>query len=237
MMDGFARCFAESPGVTVDLGRRVTHFTDDSDGATVYFSDGTESSSPFIVVCAGLRSIDLLPYLADRMYPMKGQALEYRAGTGGYALNHHVYCANGGPSRSAYMVPRRDGRVAAGVTYEPGVENDTLDRIPEVQAGLAEICPAIGAWPVIRAWAGVRPASRDGRPYIGYVGDSERVICCCGHQGLGVTLSPVSAYLVSKLILAEPASHDMRTRNALEICHPHRDPSHEWVPAPQSGAQ
>lgn len=192
--------------------------------AGVLLSDGTYLAADFVVVAAGMASTRLLPELNGKLYPMKGHALEFATKKDSYAFNHHIYAANGGPQRSAYLVPRIDGRVAAGVTYEP--DDDTLDVNPStieaIKGGLVELCPAVASWAEIRRWAGVRPASRDGRPFIGFVDDNMRVVACCGHQGLGITMAPASGVMVSALITADTLGTPQLV-DALRICDPRRN--------------
>ena len=70
--------------------------------------------------------------------------------------------------------------------------------------GCADVVPAVRSWREIRRWSGIRPASVDGRPFIGFL-DAGRTIVCAGHQGLGVTLAPVSAHLVRVLCELDPS--------------------------------
>lgn len=188
----------------------------------IYFEQAGVAEFDHIVVTAGLGSRELVPELARGVYPMRGQGVEFQTGCDSYALRHHVYAANGGPRRSAYMVPRADGRVAAGVTYEPNVDDDRADpeAIRAIVDGLFEVCPAVRGWTQLRTWSGVRPASVDGIPFIGPV--SERVVVCAGHQGLGITLAPISGYLVAELIEKGSAAVGEREGRALRICDPAR---------------
>lgn len=210
------------PSVELVPNAAVEEVCSSPSGSEVVFRGGKTYSFDGIVVAAGLDSRKLIPEIDRGIYPMRGQGVEFETGHCTYPLNHHVYAANGGPRRSAYMVPRSDGRVAAGVTYEPNVDStevdaDTIDAIIE---GLLDICPAVRGWSRSRTWSGVRPASTDGIPFIGYVSDS--IIVSAGHQGLGITLAPVSAHLVAELLEKGHEGLADRERRALDICSPRR---------------
>lgn len=191
-------------------------------GAEVRFEDTASTVFETVVVAAGLGSTKLLPEVARGIYPMRGQGVEFRTHETDYPLVHHVYAANGGPRRSAYMVPRADGRVAAGVTYEPNVDSTEVDpdTIDQIVAGLVEVCPAVDQWERLRTWSGVRPASIDGIPFIGHV--SDHIIVCAGHQGLGITLAPISGHLVAELVDKGRYELDQGELRALSICSPRR---------------
>lgn len=210
------------PNVTLTNGSMVTKLLSTASHASVVFDDQIVQSFDYVVVAAGLQTPTLVPELKSGIYPMRGQGLELRGALSGYAFRHHIYSANGGPTRSAYMVPRADGRVAGGVTYEPnvGIERVEDQAIESIRRGLAEVCPVTTSWPETRRWAGIRPASIDGIPYIGAVDSGSRLIVCAGHQGLGVTLAPVSAHLVAVLLgLVNAGEREVR---ALNICNPAR---------------
>lgn len=190
--------------------------------AEISLEEGAQLSFDAAIVTAGVESRNLIPEVSRGIYPMRGQGVEFQTGHHVYPLNHHVYAANGGPRRSAYMVPRSDGRVAAGVTYEPNVDSTEVDpdSIASIVEGLIEVCPEVGEWAKIRTWSGVRPASVDGIPFIGHVSDN--VIVSAGHQGLGITLAPISAHLVAELLEKGRSNLADRERHALDICSPSR---------------
>lgn len=228
LVDGLLTCLSKREHVTVLPGIWVAGVSSDARSATVITGDGARWPCDIVVLASGLATRELSPLIAPKLYPMRGQAMELRSDASGYVLNHHVYAANGGTGRSAYLVPRSDGRVAIGVTYEPhqGVKRTVARDIQAMIDGCADVVPAVRSWPEIRRWSGIRPASVDGRPFIGLLDESGRVIVCAGHQGLGVTLAPVSAHLVKALCELNPLGDltraGPRERAAFAICSPSR---------------
>ncbi len=53
---GLAGAVAEMPGVSLELGRQLTSFTQDPDGVTARFSDGSEVRGSLLIGCDGIRS-------------------------------------------------------------------------------------------------------------------------------------------------------------------------------------
>jgi glycine oxidase len=228
LVDGLLACLTSRKLVTILPGTWVTEVSSDERSATVTTRDGVRRPFDMVILASGLATRELSPLLRPKLYPMRGQAMELRSGAPGYVLNHHVYAANGGTGRSAYLVPRSDGRVAMGVTYEPhqGARRTVTRDIQAVLDGCAEVCPAVRSWQEIRRWSGIRPASVDGSPFIGFLDQSGRVIVSAGHQGLGVTLAPVTAHLVKALCELDSPSDlgrvGERERQAFAICSPAR---------------
>jgi len=223
LMNALTVALANFTNVVVRKGVNISRITSSKSGACIETTSGERLNSDYVVIAAGIGSPALLPSLKDRIYPMRGQALEFRTGYSGYPLNHHVY-TSGEPTRSSYLVPRINGRVVGGVTYEPNderviVDDLTLDRIV---AGLAQLCPSSANWQRMRSWSGIRPASIDGIPFIGPMDEWSRIISCSGHQGLGVTLAPACSIMVHNLVSLDSSSWSPEVALALAICAPGR---------------
>jgi glycine oxidase len=100
-----------------------------------------------------------------------------------------------------YLVPRGDGRLLVGATvHERGFDarvtsaglHDLLD------AALA-VAPSLASFAVVETWAGLRPGSHDGRPYIGATALDGYVVAS-GHYRNGILLTPITARAVAELV-------------------------------------
>jgi glycine oxidase len=101
-----------------------------------------------------------------------------------------------------YLVPRGDGRLLVGATVEErGFDarvtaagmHDLLD------AALA-VAPALAGFAVVETWAGLRPGSHDGRPYLGPT-TLEGYVVATGHYRNGILLTPITARLIAAAIV------------------------------------
>ncbi len=106
-----------------------------------------------------------------------------------------------------YLVPRGDGRLLVGATVESrGFDarvtaagmHDLLD------AALA-VAPALASFAVVETWAGLRPGSHDGRPYLGATALDGYVVAS-GHFRNGILLAPITARLIADLVMGGDAS-------------------------------
>jgi D-amino-acid dehydrogenase len=61
----------------------------------------------------------------------------------------------------------------------------------------------------VKPWAGLRPCSPDGLPYLGRVPGVENVIVATGHSMMGLSLGPVTGKLVAQLVEGEEAGIDV----------------------------
>jgi D-amino-acid dehydrogenase len=55
----------------------------------------------------------------------------------------------------------------------------------------------------IEPWAGLRPVSPDGIPYLGQVRDIPNLVVATGHAMMGLSLAPVSGRLVADLLAGD----------------------------------
>ncbi len=113
---------------------------------------------------------------------------------------------------SRYLVPRPDGRVLIGST-EDDVGFDkrtTADGIHGLIEFGRSLVPALGNAEVERCWAGLRPATEDGRPYMGLVPGYANAFAATGHFRSGLQLSPAVAVVMSQLIRGEVPEIDLK---------------------------
>ena len=107
---------------------------------------------------------------------------------------------------SQYLVPRPDGRVLVGSTQEDAGFNKhtTAAAISDLLALACKLVPALAQVPVERCWAGLRPGTPDGLPYLGAVPGVENLFIAAGHFRSGIQLSPGTALVMKELLLGQP---------------------------------
>ncbi len=135
--------------------------------------------------------------------PVRGQMVMFRCVEPPFS---HVI--NEGPR---YLVPRDDGRVLAGSTEEEvGFDKrTTAEAIDELTRFARELVPQLHHAAVERTWAGLRPGSFDGFPYLGLVPGLANVFVAAGHFRSGLFLSPATAVVMSELIRGEQPQIDL----------------------------
>jgi len=100
-----------------------------------------------------------------------------------------------------------DGNLLIGSTREAGKASpDTsLPHLSAVAKCAEEHLPVLAAAKVIRCFAGVRPTSPDGLPWIGAVPGWEGLWLACGHGGDGMSLALATAELIRDSLLGKPS--------------------------------
>ena len=127
--------------------------------------------------------------------PVKGQMIMYK---GEPDLVKRIVLSEG-----HYVIPRKDGRILAGSTlekigFDKSVSSDALD---ELHKAAVELVPLLDTLPVERQWAGLRPGTEKGIPYICQHDDVEGLYVHAGHFRNGIVLGAASAELMADIIL------------------------------------
>lgn len=101
----------------------------------------------------------------------------------------------------AYVVPRDDGRLLVGATVEPGCGDVrvTAGAMEELLAALLRGAPSLRDFSIVETWAGVRPGSPDGRPFLGPT-PIDGLYVATGHYRNGILLAPVTARLIARCV-------------------------------------
>jgi thiazole synthase len=105
---------------------------------------------------------------------------------------------------SIYLVPRQDGRLVIGATVEDvdWTPFNTPKGIQNLLDKAVELYPAIADWQIEEFWWGFRPGTPDELPILGY-SSCENLFLATGHYRNGILLAPITASLITDLILKQ----------------------------------
>jgi glycine oxidase len=110
-----------------------------------------------------------------------------------------------------YFVPRDDGRVLVGSTEEDvGFDKRTTAAVGRELLDFAiRLAPTLADAQVEQSWAGLRPYSADGLPYLGRAPHLNNFYVAAGHYRWGLALSPATAVVMAQLMRGEPTAIDL----------------------------
>jgi glycine oxidase len=190
-----------APGVAVIKDDPATGLDFSAPDAAVVLGSGARWSAPVVVVAAGAWSAQLtgLPRRIP-VAPLKGQMLAVAS----TALNHAVMGSD------VYLVPRLTELVIGATVEHAGFDVTTDDpAIERLHAAAAAICSPLSDAPVLRVWAGIRPATPDMLPIVGVDPDEPGLIYACGHSKNGILLAPATAIAVAELAQGRRSTFDL----------------------------
>lgn len=110
-----------------------------------------------------------------------------------------------------YLVPRDDGHVLIGSTIEEaGFDASTTDDAVAALVSFGRsLVPEIDGLDPVATWAGLRPATYDGRPYMGRVGGWQNLFVSTGHFRNGIQVAPAAAEALADLMMGRASTIDL----------------------------
>jgi glycine oxidase len=191
---------ARHRNVDISSGTEVTEVWIENGQVMGVQTAKTSYVAPTVVNCAGAWTGRIAP-LSFPVRPVKGQMV---AMVNGPAINHVVR------SEKVYLVPRSDGRVVIGSTLEDaGYNKQTdVDTIKLLCDAAVQLLPALSAAKRHEDWAGLRPAAPDELPILGET-EVGGYFVASGHYRDGILLAPVTAQVMSAVILNRSVSQDL----------------------------
>lgn len=132
------------------------------------------------------------------MQPVRGQLALYRLNENAATAWSEAPLINEG---SRYLVPRSSGHVLAGATIEEvGFDCQTTPaEVVDLRAWAESLSNELGPEHFVKAWAGLRPGTYDGFPYLGRLADFDNAIIATGHFKAGLQTSTGTAKVIADL--------------------------------------
>lgn len=177
----------------------------------VYSLDTSIGNLPVnqLIICAGAWTSGLIaqyfPNIRSnkpQISPVKGQMLLYAAKPD--TLSSIVLDGD------HYLIPRLDGHILAGSTVEDNSfdKTTTLEAQRQISDFALKLLPALKDFPLVKHWAGIRPGTHDGIPYIDRHSEISNLSINAGHFRNGLAMAPASAQLLADIIFGRPTSVD-----------------------------
>lgn len=115
-----------------------------------------------------------------------------------------------------YLIPRQDGHIVCGSSMNDFGFDDTVrdDIRQDILTASLEMIPDLAQFPIVKQWAGLRPASPDGIPFIGRLPNIENAWANFGHFRNGLVMAPASARLLRQMFyeqetIVDPSAYQM----------------------------
>ncbi|WP_069385156.1 glycine oxidase ThiO [Halomonas caseinilytica] len=191
----------DMPRVTLREHCEVTNLRERGGRVVAVETPAGELHGDQVIVCGGAWAAEVMATVGVTLpiRPVKGQMILFKAPPG---LVRRVVLMDG-----RYVIPRADGRVLAGSTLEETGFDKSLcaSAKDSLWTSATRIVPALADCEVEHHWAGLRPGSPDGVPFIGAVPGIDNLHVNAGHYRNGLVLAPASTHLlVDELLGREP---------------------------------
>lgn len=189
---------AERAGVRFREHEPVLRLVRDGDRIAAVHTPAASYWPEQVILAAGAWSGGLAECLELDLpvQPIKGQLLEAHCRVAPVGVPLHA--------GEALLVPRPGGDLLLGVTVEDAGFDamPTLEGIRTILTNVCRLVPALGALLPGATWAGLRPATPDGWPYMGPLPPLENLWVSTGHFRKGILLAPLAGRLLCQSVLA-----------------------------------
>jgi glycine oxidase len=192
----------QSRSVAMMSNCAVRSFQNDGERILAVLTDRGEFRADRFLITAGAWTDPLLKSFGWQpgIHPVRGQIVLFNAGK---PLFRPILLQG-----KNYLVPRADGRILAGSTEEDVgfVKENTPAAVANLTRMARTFVPALEQAPVERTWAGLRPGTPDGLPYLGLVPGTRNLYLAAGHFRFGISTSPATGLIMSQLLQDRPTS-------------------------------
>jgi glycine oxidase len=192
-------------GVRITGGAGATGFELQGGRLVRVLTEAGPFAADRICITSGAWTYTLLQQLgvSTGIMPIRGQMVLFRC-----PQRPFQRILNEGPR---YLVPRDDGRVLVGSSeeeagYDKGTTAEVLDELITLGRSLV---PALREAAIEQTWAGLRPGTFDGLPYLGAVPGLDNAFVAAGHFRSGLHTSPATAVVLGQLIRGETPQIDL----------------------------
>lgn len=188
-------------------------------------------SADAVLVAAGIGSAPLLG-LGDILIPRKGQmAVTDRASVAGPAIDGHLMAASylaakrgivrGNGHIGLVIDPLMTGQFLIGGSREDHRSDHSTDAvtIAAILREALDLYPPLAHRRVLRSFAGVRTASRDGLPIVGPHPQRAGMVIATGFEGDGICLGPYMGASAARLLLGEKPEVDLSALSPQRFVH------------------
>lgn len=165
-------------------------------------SSGTILKGDRVVLCGGIASLDLAGKIGLKMPMQGGKGYSFTIPNPRKKLR---LCSLLKEGRVA-VTPMGDTLRVAGTMEICGTDTSiSRPRLQGIIESFRRFYPDFeeSDFEGITPWVGLRPCSPDGLPYLGPVPGHDRLIIATGHSMMGLSLAPVTGWLVEKLVSGE----------------------------------
>jgi len=199
LVRSFKKMLEMTPNIDLQQNTQMTDLLIKNNQVVGVKTSQGEFHAEKVIIAGGAWSAKLLDGVLEvpRIAPVKGQMIVFKAPP---KMVQRIVLSKG-----RYIIPRLDGHVVLGSTLEFKDFDKTTSEVTlaELKQEAIRIIPALADYPIEKQWAGLRPGSIDGIPYIGEHPQLQNLYLNAGHFRNGVVIGYASCELLKNLILEE----------------------------------
>ena len=199
---------ARAAGASLEIGEAAEPISSGGRVTGVRLTGGTTVGCEKVLVASGPWSPQLIPGWSSRppIRPLWGVVVSVALPDAPHAVLEELGIDR--PTEHAedlFSLVTAGGSTSVGSTFLPA-EPDPASRVQGILDRAMRYVPALGDVKPVGVRACARPASLDGRPFIGAVAGFGGLFVCAGHGAWGISTGPASARMVVDEMLGRGVS-------------------------------
>ncbi|MGP4041966.1 glycine oxidase ThiO [Gracilibacillus sp. D59] len=184
---------AEHYGAVIQEQTKVQDILSENGKVKGVKTDEKVYTAESVIMTCGFKSSHFSRYV-NQLTPVKGECLSVV--TEKPLIQSTIF------TEGCYLVPKRGNRIIIGATSKPNQtdKNVKVASVLHLLSRAKQILPALNQATIEEAWAGVRPLTKDGLPYLGEVPGVSGLYVATGHYRNGILLAPRTSTFLADIV-------------------------------------
>jgi glycine/D-amino acid oxidase-like deaminating enzyme len=199
---------ARTCGASLEIGEAAEPMVIGGRVTGVRLTSGTIVACDKVLIAAGPWSAQLIPAWSERppIRPLWGVVVSVALPDAPHAVLEELGIDRPGEhAEELFSLVTAGGDTSVGSTFLPA-QPDPARRVQGILERARRYVPALGDAKPVGVRACARPASLDGRPFIGAISGIAGLFVCAGHGAWGISTGPASARMVVDEMLGRGVS-------------------------------
>ena len=199
-------------GVKIQYGCKVDGFKLKSSSVSELTTNLGNMSATNVVICAGAWTGSLVKRLDLKIPLMGGKGYSITVNSPDKMINYPTVLCE---SKVAVTPMGTDLRIAGTMEIVGQDLSQNQKRVDNIKKAMAEYFLGFDSSQMEdqKSWAGLRPVSPDGMPFIGKAEGYDNLYLNTGHAMMGLSLAPISGKLVAQLITGKTTEFKIERLN------------------------
>ncbi len=201
---------ARAAGASLEIGEAAEPIVSDARVTGVRLTGGRAVACEKVLVAAGPWSPQLIPGWSQRppIRPLWGVVVSVNLPDAPHAVLEELGIDRPGPHpEDLFSLVTTGSDTSVGSTFLPA-KPDPASRVQGILERAKRYVPALGEAQPVGVRVCARPASLDGRPFIGAIAGVGGLFVCAGHGAWGISTGPASARMVVDEMLGRGSSDE-----------------------------
>ena len=204
----FMKKYLRNNGVLMHYSKKIEGFRIENEKVQCAYSGINEFEADEFVIAGGIWSMEMAKKLNFRLPMQGGKGYNITIDKPQTKINYPAVLAEANTAVTPFNNKLRIAGTMEISGYDLSITQKRVDTIIQRFSEYYRL-KDLPAFKKQNPWAGLRPVSPDGLPYIGRLSSYKNISVCTGHAMMGLSLGPISGKLISEIITETPSDFNL----------------------------